>query len=892
MAQGLHRHHPDWALTVLLLDAAPDAVEAIPNARVLGLDAMLGEDAAGLRAAANAPGALPVALLAVLVREVLRSRGSPVVYLDAGERVLGALTGLQELLAEHPIVLVAQLEAPTEPTAAFADDVSRGAYSRHVLGFADDPAATALLASWPRLFRIADDDGAGAVRRWIDGIPAIAEGAAVLRDPTFAVDAPALAELAVSDGRLLRVEDESLLVGERQARLLDVGELDPGSPWDWFGRAEGGPALVSALGQIAELQARELREAGWSAGADEVPFRRLDDGLLLTDTIRTLIARAVADGRLTRSPFTAAGREQLYDYLREPGDRGRAAGLTRLHLAIWRSRADLRSAYRHLDGPDGAGLAGWMCAHGAEQEDLVAELLPPAPKVAYRDADPYLQEGEARWGVNVVGYFIAELGVGEAARLLVSGLDAAYVPVLSIQGNLMPPSRTESAFKYTTPDQAAFPVNILCINGDGIPVFAREAGRSFFESRYTIALWWWEAGEPPESWKRAYDFIDEVWVGARHVYDLLAPGSPVPVVHVRLPVVEPRVAHRSRSQLGMPGDGYLFLCVHDYHSVAARKNPAAVVQAYRRAFPDPGGARLIVKSINAATDPREHARVVLAGQGRDDIVLIDDYLSAAEKNAMIAAADCFVSLHRSEGFGIPLAEAMILGRPVIATRYGGSLEFMTDENSYLVDWDKVAVGEGAYPYSPKAEWAEPRLDHAAALMREVFEHPEQARERGRIAKRDLLERHSPAAAGEVMRGRLSVVREQLSARGEQSLNLTHLSRLGAGAKLRERIVEPPDFDWNHERLDRFKANVYHPVLKWVREYVKHQQGVDAEMARLVDVLDEQLRRVARETRQEVESRHAETLALLRRVEGNLGEIRDALDDVRGIATVKGDEPAD
>jgi hypothetical protein len=320
--------------------------------------------------------------------------------------------------------------------------------------------------------------------------------------------------------------------------------------------------------------------------------------------------------------------------------------------------------------------------------------------------------------------------------------------------------------------------------------------------------------------------------------------------------------------------------VHDYHSVAARKNPVAVVEAFRLAFPEPGAARLVVKSINAATDPAEHARVLLAAQGREDIVLVDDYLTGPEKNAMIEAADCYVSLHRAEGFGIPLAEAMILARPVIATGFGGSLEFMTAENSYLVDWDPVAVGEGAYPYSPQAEWAEPRLEHAAALMREVFAHPEQAQERGRIARRDMLERHSAAAAGEVMRRRLSVLRDELSERGEKSLNLAHLSPLGAGAKLRERIEQPPEFDWNHERLDRFKANVYHPVLKWVREYVKHQQGVDAEMARLVDVLDEQLRRTARETRQEVESRHAEVLALLRRVEGQLEDIRASLDGAR------------
>jgi hypothetical protein len=202
------------------------------------------------------------------------------------------------------------------------------------------------------------------------------------------------------------------------------------------------------------------------------------------------------------------------------------------------------------------------------------------------------------------------------------------------------------------------------------------------------------------------------------------------------------------------------------------------------------------------------------------------------------------------------------------------------------------VGDGAYPYAPDAEWAEPSIDHAAALMRDVFDNPERARARGRVARRDLLERHSPAVAGEVMRRRLSLVREQLSRRGEQSINLAHLSPLGASAKLRERIDGPPGFDWDDDPRARLRRYVYRPVLEWALAFAKHQQGLDAELAVLVDRLDEQLRRVAREARQEVESRHAETLALLRRVEGNVGEIRDALDDVRGIATVRGDESAD
>ena len=116
----------------------------------------------------------------------------------------------------------------------------------------------------------------------------------------------------------------------------------------------------------------------------------------------------------------------------------------------------------------------------------------------------------------------------------------------------MPSSRRGAAFAYSGPDEAAYPINIVCINGDGIPVFAREAGRSFFAERYTIALWWWEVGDPPAGWSEAYRFLDEVWVGSQHIYDAIAPTSPVPVVRITLPVLEPEVASRTRGQLGLP----------------------------------------------------------------------------------------------------------------------------------------------------------------------------------------------------------------------------------------------------------------------------------------------------------------------------------------------------
>ena len=174
--------------------------------------------------------------------------------------------------------------------------------------------------------------------------------------------------------------------------------------------------------------------------------------------------------------------------------------------------------------------------------------------------------------------------MGEAARLLISGLDARAIPVLPVQGHLVPPSRQGADFAYARIRCAPYPINIVCINGDGVPVFAREAGRAFFKDRHTIALWWWEVGDPPASWSPAYR-VHRRGVGRpQHIYDAIAPTSPVPVVRIELPVVQPAWLPRTRAELGLPEDGFLFLYVHDYHSVAARKNPCGAIEAFRRAF--------------------------------------------------------------------------------------------------------------------------------------------------------------------------------------------------------------------------------------------------------------------------------------------------------------------
>ncbi|MEI2703302.1 MAG: glycosyltransferase [Baekduia sp.] len=366
-------------------------------------------------------------------------------------------------------------------------------------------------------------------------------------------------------------------------------------------------------------------------------------------------------------------------------------------------------------------------------------------------------------GVNVAGYLTAELGVGEVGRQVIRSLDAADVPVVPIPV-LSGTNRELSRFEHSGSGGDLQPVNLLCVNADMLPEVAEQIGRDILEERRTIGFWWWETETFPRRWRPSLDLVDEVWVGSRFVADAVSLVTTKPVVHIPTPVTVPAATKPDRAGLKLP-DGFLFLFVFDFNSVAKRKNPIGLVEAFKRAFPDErDGVTLIIKAINGDRHPLDQAALADAIGDRSDVLLIDHYLSADARDALVASCDCYVSLHRSEGFGLTIAEAMLLGKPVIATDYGGSCDIVHEETAFPVRWERTQVGEGAAPYAPDEFWAEPDSGHAAELMRLVVDDPEVAAMRAARGREHVLAGHSPEAAGLAMAERLRHVGASRNAR--------------------------------------------------------------------------------------------------------------------------------
>jgi len=321
-------------------------------------------------------------------------------------------------------------------------------------------------------------------------------------------------------------------------------------------------------------------------------------------------------------------------------------------------------------------------------------------------------------------------------------------------------SRQANAFVDRQADQATADLNIICINPDSFPAFAEETGRELLHGRYTIGVWFWEVEDFPESLRGAFNYVDEIWVASEFMRETFLKVSPKPVFKFRLPILIPQVDPAlSRADLGLP-DRFTFFFSFDLLSVLERKNPLGLIKAFTRAFPNGDGPVLLIKTINGDKRCLEMEKLRYAVRGRSDIILMDGYLSQIENNTLTALADCYVSLHRSEGFGLTIAEAMALGKPTIATAYSGNLEFMTGENSYLCPTRRVEVGAEREPYPSHSYWSEPDVAAAAALFRHVYEKPEEARTRGSRGGEDIRLRHSPAVAGGMIRDRLATIRRR------------------------------------------------------------------------------------------------------------------------------------
>jgi len=549
-------------------------------------------------------------------------------------------------------------------------------------------------------------------------------------------------------------------------KFFHFSGFDPEKPW-WLSKHHPHTPrnLVSsspALNWLCEDYAERVMAARDALPVNQ-PYRWNEPipGLVLTRAIRRLfrsevIASDRGESTLPPNPYTDGAREFL-GWLASCGD----DGLPRFARVILDSRPDLITAFgADLDERGCTGLLNWIETQGVGDFPWLA-LLERSDSVNADSGSltPHALPRTASFGVDVVGYLRSEHGVGEAARLAVAALVAAEVPVSTIASSR---TLTRQQAPMDVVADVTHDIKLLAVNADVTPQIASDLGQQFFAKSYVIGQWFWELEEFPDWFDHAFDVVDEVWAATNFVADAVRQRAPqtVRVEVMPLPLLEPVIDPSfERSHLGLD-ERFMFLFSFDFLSVASRKNPQGLLKAYAAAFDEAEGAQLVIKCTNGKRDLKSLEELRWLARQRSDITIVDSYLSPGEVGALTASADCYVSLHRSEGLGLTMSEAMALGVPVIATGYAGNMDFMSDDVALLVPWQYGEVGAEAKPYPQFSRWADPNLSAASELMRKMFLNHHERERLGEAGRRYLAENFSLEVCGARMRDRLLAITEE------------------------------------------------------------------------------------------------------------------------------------
>lgn len=382
---------------------------------------------------------------------------------------------------------------------------------------------------------------------------------------------------------------------------------------------------------------------------------------------------------------------------------------------------------------------------------------PHSPFEGYAETTPGL-----RSGMTLIGHPYAVLGRAEDIRTGALACEAAHIPMhlLNLNGTYDVHLRSMHAdFPLfdrvrNTPEHCA---NLFYLNADEMTRAYDVLGNDFFAGRYNIGCFAWELSEFPQAWQRSFAHLQEVWAPTGFIQQALEPATQLPVIHMPFAIEPGDVGLIRRSELGLPDDKFVFLFFFDFRSYVSRKNPHAVLEAFFKAFPQGGKepVHLVIK-VNGIEDKQEEFAAFLQDERMRDtrIQIMSTSLDDRGIKRLVAACDCFVSLHRSEGFGRGLAEAMYYGKPVIATAYSGNMDFMRADTACLVDYQLIPLQENDYPFWQGQVWADADVTQAAWYMRRLVEDPAWASAVGAAAEQFIKTRHSYRAVGLCQRKRL------------------------------------------------------------------------------------------------------------------------------------------
>ncbi|QQN35635.1 glycosyltransferase family 4 protein [Rahnella aceris] len=391
---------------------------------------------------------------------------------------------------------------------------------------------------------------------------------------------------------------------------------------------------------------------------------------------------------------------------------------------IIRNRMDLQSAFETNGLLDRQGLINWWNNHGRLEYSYLSCFYLNAidndcVNVSYK-------ANENNYGVNIIGFPQGALGLGEDARLAGQVIESLDVEGVYINAPIPGPKKTVSPdgvllFSETT----KYNISLFCLPPTEMIRLAIEGGEDLITGyEYKIGAWPWELPHWPANFSRVRDLVDEIWAQSEYVKNCFLKDGSTPVYKMPMAVTIPKPTSNFRIKLGIPEDSFVYYLMFDGNSWLSRKNPLSGVLAFQQAFSisnDYRNVRLLIKAMNINPSDTMWQRIVNISKSDPRIIIITDMMDRLSLINLMSSCDCYISLHRSEGFGRVIAEAMLLGQPVVATNFSGNVDFCNTETSFLVDGDLVPLQQGDYIFYEGQYWCDPDIDLASKQLRVVYE---------------------------------------------------------------------------------------------------------------------------------------------------------------------------
>lgn len=705
----------------------------------------------------------------------LLGEGYPVaIYLDADILVCGDLSGLISNISQSGILLTPHsLEPyPRDGLSPSELDIMRaGIFNLGFIGV--DSSARAFLDWWSERLKtqsmVALDKGLFTDQRWIDWVPALfpvqverAPGANVaywnLHERELRVTGP-LPEQAGGDVEsVARQLGKSVSVNGQRLLFFHFSGYSPARPTDishhFFGNQRVLLSDRSELAAIFQLYGDLLVAKGYDHESTKSPrspwevdgrdygpevrrFLREDYQLGFEDEIplpdpsehKDEFLAMLSSSRLVRRQLPFVGG-------------GVVARIARLVRIIQ------RDGLRHTTKRVILMLRGWLWP-------TVRKIQQAAAKAALISTGPDISAN-----LTLVRYANSEFSIGQAGARVEEILEQCGIQrqalSLTRQGRL---TKRAVAIGGNIVERKTV---LSVVNADETPRTIAQLGFWARRGKKVIGYWFWETSQVPVGvFGKAQESVDEVWVSTSFVAAALQPVLEKPVRLAPLPLFQPKRHGTGRAEPFQKGKSdFTVLAMADLSSVPARKNLKGAVAAYLEAFPSPGATtRLVLKMGSSARNPRavseeENLRSMVAD--RTDIEIITQTLSQNELDGLFRRAQVFLSLHRAEGLGLNIADAVAFEVPVVSTNYGGCLDFLDPDLSHLVSFSEVEVGPGCAPYSPFATWADPHIGEAAEALEKIYNDYSAAAEKARFAKLQLAETFNAGSVGKIWRSLLEL----------------------------------------------------------------------------------------------------------------------------------------